>query len=332
MKYLLVGFFLFFSIESVKSHPVSISWINAKIEQKKISITYKILAEDLIYYYNPSHDENYDYEVELLKSLAYQYADFILNHLSININNGDFLNPKLININNFSSTSETINVMDMMKYEITYRIEYSFGSTQWDKLTFFKNSGNVKATVPSITFLSVFETNISLVENWELDYEQPLILVKGESPPSLKSSELTSSFFTVSSLGIRHELTIPKSTINTLLLQSQIKGTNISESVLSYLKLKNHIYNIDTKLIPQLSQIQSLTNNKTENGFVYIDIIYPTKGYPNNVLLTWSDYSWKFKWFNSEIITIDSSYTHTFSRFQPQLRIKTDNKIDFLKN
>lgn len=328
MRLTVVCLFMMCLAISARSHPVSISWITGKMEHNQITISYKIFAEDLIYYHHPEHDENYDYDVDVLKSLAKIHGELILKNFRIKYNQGDFLEAKLVAINDRSLTSGKVNVMNLMKYEITYRIEFHFNTEEWKSLTFTQNLGRHKAGIPSITFLSVFENEVVLIENGELTLEQPITLIKGEERTTLKPSELTSSYFTVSSFGIRHELTIPTETFNTLLLQSQTTDSTFTNNVINYFNIQNAVFNNAKKLTPKLAHITTLTNNDSGSGFTYVDIFYPTIKYPSNLLLTWSDYNWQFKWFNSEIITIDSLYQHTFSRYQPKLIIKPSIKID----
>lgn len=309
-------------------HPVSLSWVSGKIDGDKIAITYKILAEDLIYFHQPALDENYDFELKSLRLLTKKHGELITEYFRIKSKDGQYLEPKLIGINDRSLAGDKVNVMDLMKLDIYYRFEYHLPSDHWEELTFYQNIGSHKAALPSITFLSLYENGETLLENMELAIERPITVKPGEKQFPFKPSELTSSYFTLSQGGIRHELTIPSATFNALIMQTQPTDAPLVDRVEGYFKLRNPIFNNNSKLTPQLANITSLSNDDHDTGFMYIDIIYPTLQYPENTIISWDDYNWQFKWFNSNIITIDSLYKHTFSRYQPIIKIKSEIIID----
>lgn len=331
MKYLL-GCCLLLMGHAVWPHPVSLSWVSGKIEGNKIAISYKILAEDLIYFHQPAYDENFDFELKTLRLLARKHGDLITKYFRIKSREDQYLKPKLIGINDQSLSGEKVNVMDLMKLDIYYRFEFQLSSSDWDELTFYQNLGSHKVAIPSITFLSFFENGEALLENMELAIERPITVKKGEKQKPIKPSEFTSSYFTFSQAGIRHELTIPSTTFNALLMQSQLSDATLADRMTAYFKLRNPIFNNNSKLTPQLANISSLSNDDKSNGFMYIDIVYPTVEYPENTVVTWDDYNWQFSWFNSSIIAFDSVYKHTFSRFQPTIKINSEIKIDVGKD
>ncbi|MFC2125790.1 hypothetical protein ACFLU5_13360 [Bacteroidota bacterium] len=330
MRYIILWWIFLIGYDSY-THPVSINWITGKIEDNKIFITYKFLAEDLIYFHQPIHDEYFNYDSELLRQLATKHVDIILQSFHIKDSKNNYLKPEVITLNDHSITNGVINVIDLMKYDLSCRIEYKLIESEWTELTFIQNLGNHEVGIPTVSFLTIFENGDILVEDQELSTGQPISLKKGDKILLHEPSKLTSSYFTVSNNGVRHELTIPARTFNGLLTHSRYTGTNFSEKVVGYFRIQNPVFYNEIKLSPAVSSITSLTNNNSGNGFIYIDIRYPTTDYPDKVTLTWNDYSWNFRWFDSEIISIDSLYRHTFSRFQSKIVIDTHKKISIIK-
>jgi hypothetical protein len=179
MKQVVIVILLLGLFNPASAHPISFSWANVTIDEGKLSVSYKIFVEDLIYYHNPPHDDNYDYEVEVLRTLSKKHGQVIIDHFGIELNNKRKLKATLIAINDGSLTSDKINVMNLMKHEIHYRFEFPFDTKTWEKLTFHQQLAQHEAGIPSITFLSVYENNVALVEDRELTLQQPITLIKG---------------------------------------------------------------------------------------------------------------------------------------------------------
>ena len=98
---------------------------------------------------------------------------------------------------------------------------------------------------------------------------------------------------------------------------------SLDDQIANYFKSNNLIFGNNIKLNPELQNYKTLKVRIVDlssfnNGFIYLDILYPSQSAINQSKITWSDYNWKFRWFNAEIMGIDSMYSHTFSRFQKE--------------
>lgn len=309
------------------AHPVSINWVNATIEGERIAVKYRILCEDLVNFYRPACDEYFNYETNELKKLGVEHGRLIQEQFQI-LQNNQVLKSKLVSVNDNSLPSTQVGVMDLMKYPIVYHLVFELNDEHWESLTFDQKLGEYKSGLPTITFFSLFDDGEILVDQRELDSE-PLVLARGEKVSNKSDSELTSSYFSLSSEGVRHELTIPRTTFTSLLVQSEISGDDFVDNVIKYFNTRNNVYNDGNKLSPQLAHFSMLTNDDSGSGLIYMDIKYPMVKNPDDLKLTWNDFNWKFKWFDSKIYTLDSLYLHTFSRFQKEIMIKsslTENK------
>ncbi len=302
-------------ISSVSSHPVSLNWVNMKIEQGKISIQYKILVEDLVYFHRPQPDDLYNYSSDTLRSLASKHGGLITNNFKLFDSDQIPLKANLIAINDRSIDSDKINVMDLMRYEIIYYFEYQGLPKDWTNLFIQQKMGKGSIKIPVVTFLSAEENGRVLLEYSELDDNSQFELLRYGRNIIDNPSELTSSYFTATNSGIRHELTIPITILNGLM--GQASDNEITDTQLSnYFSVNNKVQVENSVLTPSINEFKSLIiNNK--NKFIYLDISYSSIMFPDILLIEWMDYSWQFRWLESNIIIEDSVYRHTFSRFQP---------------
>ena len=106
---------------------------------------------------------------------------------------------------------------------------------------------------------------------------------------------------------------------------------------MDYIQNHNAVYGNKKKLTPRLKHLKSLEALEEGSltgldGFVYLDIFYPAEKALQHSKITWTDYGWKFRWFQSEIQAIDSSYQHTFSRFQPAFHWKPKVRVVKVKH
>ena len=152
----------------------------------------------------------------------------------------------------------------------------------------------------------------------------------------ISPSELTSSFFTITPTGIRHELTISNAVFQGLMVQPSMGGSR-HEQAMDYFQHHNAVFGNHKKLIPQLKHLKALEaleegSLKVRDGFVYLDIFYPSEDPLQQSKITWTDYGWKFRWFKSEVQAIDSAYQHIFSRFQPVFYWKPEIRISRTEN
>ena len=319
-------------------HPVSLTWAHARLIPDKVVINFKILAEDLLYFHHPQPDEFYNYPVNELRGLAAPHGDLLIQYFYIIDENGECLDAKILSTKDNLPDRDSVNVMDLMRYDIQFKIEFTLHGAEWTKLIINQEFGDFGIGIPAVTFLSVFQDQKTLVKNVEVSPGNPFILRKGQqSQEQDKSpSELTSSFFTITPAGIRHELTLPNAIFHGLTALPP-KGASRYEQAEDYFQHHNAVYGNKKKLTPRLKHLKSLEALEEGSltgldGFVYLDIFYPAEKALEHSKITWTDYGWKFRWFNSEIQTIDSSYQHTFSRFQPVFYWKTKVRVAKMKH
>ncbi len=322
--YAILGLILFISIPGF-SHPVSLNWVEIGIEDSILIVRYKILAEDLVYFHRPGHDEYYDYDINILDSLADVHGRLILQNFRISDENGILLDHSIDYVNS-TLNGEKVNIMDLMRYEIQYRLEYKMITQDWKKLIIQQTLGTGDIKIPVVTFLSVYNGENTLLENVEVQRDEIMTIYPSGNNPRVNPSKLTSSFFTISESGIRHELTIPVKVFYSLL---GVSGSSqiTPERINSYFLKRNHIYGNEQKLKPQLSYFKTLENSRN-TGFMYMDLFYPSQTYPGEVRVTWTDYNWHFRWFDSRISANDSTFLHTFSRFQPYLQWESSIDVE----
>jgi len=322
----LISFFILATPLFSRAHPVSLSWAHARISENTITINFRIFAEDLVYFHHPQPDEYYNYDPSVLRSLAVRHSELVREYFFIT-DNEDRLKSEIVSINDQSlNQEEKINVMDLMKYEIQFKIEYTLNDTNWKRLFVYQEFGRHGIGIPSVTFLSVYANNVALVENVEVSPGHPFTLKPEPNQLNQNPSELTSSFFTISPFGVRHELTLPSSVFQNFIYQPSPDKSPFVQTT-NYFKTNNLVFGNSLKLDPELKQIKTLEMNDEDSlsiidGFIYLDIFYPADQPLNHSKITWTDYNWKFRWFDAEIMGMDSTYHYTFSRFRTDFNWK----------
>ena len=180
----------------LRSHPISLSWAHARISGDKITINFKVLAEDLVYFHQPEHDEYYNYDVASLRDLAKKHAELVLRYFFITDNTDEILASEIVSINDQSLKDDTeINVMDLMKYEIQFKIEYTLIDKDWKNLIFHQEFGRHGIGIPSVTFLSVYSNDKPLIENIEVSPGNSFNLKPSLNEVSQNPSELNQLIF-----------------------------------------------------------------------------------------------------------------------------------------
>ena len=117
------------------------------------------------------------------------------------------------------------------------------------------------------------------------------------------------------------------STFKSLLLDSGEVDHTHPDHILNYFHHHHHVRHEGQKVLPELSFTKSLMNNSTGDGLIYIDLLYPIRNYADSLKLTWDDYNWKLRWFDTQIQTGDTTLHHRFTRFQPVISIPTFNQF-----
>lgn len=333
MKLRLIGLMLFLPLVCW-SHPVSLTWANVRINGDQVSINFKVLLEDLIYFHHPEHDGYYRYSTEISKALSDVHGEIIEDYFYLTNAEGQRISLKLMAIDTKDLSEEKVDAMDLMKYSIRYQLTATLRSADWEQLIFHQEFDQHEIGIPSVTFLTAFNDGQRLVTDVAVSPGQPVTLLSSGEQVPINPSELTSSYLSITPLGIRHELTLPYQEY--VMLTGLGSPTFDSTVTLSYFGGHNPISANGLELTPELrnfTSLQSMDNGLLQpESLVYLDLYYPTDKPAQQVAITWSDYNWQWRWFDSTIMTMDSTYQHTFSRYQPTFFWeRQDSKVDLKK-
>ena len=308
---------------TVMAHPVSISWVNGRISDSQIVINYRILAEDLALYYQPSHNDHFDYSIKELQKLALSHMAFFEQFFVINVDGNSARLTKSKLVGNTLPDREFVNVMDLMKYEVLYQFIYEI-NPDWKSLSFRHRFQEIKNDLPTVCYLNLNDKQLALVENQEITSE-PLVVHRNNPVKPTNPSLQTSSFFTMGLEGVYHEFTLPSESLMSLMGISNREDIN-NISIEKYLRSsQNGVIADDGDLKVICTEYILLTN--MENSKVYMNLYYPYLKLPGRVELTWRDYDWNLRWFDSQIKTMKSSILHRFTRYQPTILFEGVHEI-----
>jgi hypothetical protein len=303
---------------ALKAHPVSISWISGRISDSEIVMNYRILAEDMTLYYHPSHNDQFDYSIKELEKLASSHMAFFEQFFIVNVdgNSARLLKSKLVG--STLPDKKYVNVMDLMKYEVHYQFIYEI-NPDWKELSFRHLFQEIKNDLPTVCYLNLTDKKLVLVENQEITSE-PLVVLRDNPVKPANPSLQTSSFFTLGLKGVYHELTLPSESLMSLMGISDREDIN-NISIERYLQSsQNRIIADSTDLKVICAEYILLTD--MENSKVYMNLYYPYLKLPERIELTWRDYDWNLRWFDSRIKTMRSSIYHRFTRYQPKILLE----------
>ncbi len=302
-----------------RTHPVSLTWANVRINGTQVSVNFKVLVEDLIYFHHPEHDGYYQYNTDTLKTLSDVHGEIIEDYFHFTDAEGELISLTMRAIDANELTGEKIAAMDLMKYSIRYQLTATLPNADWDQLTFHQEFDQHEIGIRSVTFLTAFNNGDKLVNDVEVSPDQPFTLLASGQEHLINPSHLTSSYFSITPLGIRHELTLPYEQY--VLLTGRSADAFDEVGTLAYFGSHNTVAANDLELTPELrhfTSLQSLDEGLLQSqSLVYLDLYYPIEQSADMVSITWSDYNWQWRWFDSTIMTMDSIYQHTFSRYQP---------------
>jgi hypothetical protein len=120
--------------------------------------------------------------------------------------------------------------------------------------------------------------------------------------------------------GVYHELTLPSESLMSLMGVSKREDIN-NISIETYLwSSQNKVIADDVDLKVICMDYILLTD--LENSKVYMNLYYQYLKLPERIELTWKDYDWNLRWFDSQIKTIKSSISYRFTRYQPSILLE----------
>ena len=259
-----------------ESHPISISWIHADLQEEKVVLNIRIFAEDLIYFHNLTPDETLELDVDLLQSSAKKHIDVLNKGIAILDENNNRASGQFVK-SNFSALEKTsYHVMDLNRLSLYYQFEFQL-SKDLEFITFAQNLN----AVPSISFLSISKNGNELVSQRELRSNKPFTIKRdATSIGSVEQEDFMLSYFSLSDTKVTHEITLP-----ILLLQSfvQIKSVDDLEMLEKFIT-ENSSVEVDKTIIEPEIETFSMMNESAikEGAIVNIRIAYPLKEIPNN--------------------------------------------------
>lgn len=308
------------------AHPVSLNWVKMKIAGGKVAIQYKMLAEDLVYFYKPDHDGYYNYDAETLQALSKKHGQLIAEHFDIIGEDGVSLSSSLLSIDDKNLPDDQVNLMDLMKYEIIYYLSYHKVTDDWEKLYIDQKIGKATIKIPIVTFLEVEADGQLILESSQLADDSQFELLRYGNNDIVNPSELTDSHFMATNSGVRHELTIPAGLLNRL-MGNTVANEITAQQAKAYFSRFNKVSVGGITVTPAVQSIMTL-NTDGKRSYVYLDLYYASNDYPNNLNISWADFNWGFRWLDARISIADTTYQHTFSRFQPNFRWVADPMLE----
>ncbi|MFT6866252.1 MAG: hypothetical protein ACJA08_001081 [Cyclobacteriaceae bacterium] len=320
-----IGFFLICALFTLyiraAVHPVSISWLSADLRDERVVVKVKINAEDLLYFHDIHHHSVQEIPVGTLKSYAKAHETIILKAFMLADQAGP-LQPQITSTN-FQSleSTTTIHVMDLLKYPLYYTLEFPLNETS-TLISFTQNL----IGVPAVSFLSVYKNGNTLVENIELSKSKPFIMSRDAlSIGSSREEAFMVSYFTLSDTRLTHELTLPWQLLRSFVAVDSVAQLALMEKFIG----ESSVIVVDGLEISPVVSSVTLLNDKqdlSERSLINIQISYPLNDIPKNVSLTWDNFNWRMRWFESVIDAFGEEQKHKFSRFQPQIDV--ERKLD----
>lgn len=310
-------------------HPVSITWANADIQDRKVSLSIKTTAEDLLYFHPLSPDSLFRLSQAALMDAAQQHTSIIKAGFFILDQNKDPL-PVTIVSSNFNSlkSKKEFDVMELLKYPLYYKMEFELADNV-DLLVFHQALS--ESGLPSVCLLSISKNTNSLVQNIELSEHQPFSI--GRDAVSIGSpSEVNFmlSYITLTDTEVLHELTLPMALLKTFV---SIKDKEFNEAVkiIEQFISENSTVEVNKSTIDP-DAITLVFQNETEalmndQSLVNIRVAYNLKSFPNEIGISWNSFNWKMRWFKSLIDAFGTQVEHNFSRFQPRFEMKREMKL-----
>jgi hypothetical protein len=276
-------------------------------------------------YHHPRHDGLYNYPTSDLISLLPNHLELLLENFFITGEDGNSLPISIRQTNKEQLDTEHIALMDLMKYSVTFVLHVPI-DPDWKELTFHQEIATHEAGIPAVSIISVYRDGQSLIENYEISEGNPLKLYPYGNVQETDPSKLTSSYYTITPSGTRHELTIPASVLLEMMQIRNFPDTDAIPEIQQYFTRHNPILANYERLVPSVSHMIYLDDKNS--SMIYLDLCYPSEAPLDSVRINWEDFTWKFKWMESEIYTIDQVYRHTFSRYQPSFIWRSKTPID----
>lgn len=311
-------------------HPFSVSWGTADIQEKKVSLSIKVLAEDLLYFHHVQYDSFFIVTKEKLLQAAHDHIKIIQAGFPILDQNKEKLKSSMVG-SNFSSleSKNEYGIMELLKYELYFQLEFELSSTS-ELLTFqqvLNSSG-----VPAVTMLTVKSNNNPIIQNYELSKDHSLTIGRyAISVGTPSESTFMLSYITLSDTKISHEMTIPFALLKTFITLDD-RSVDTLKIFKEFFASNSTVEINNTTIEPVLTNLTFQSDSKdliNDFTLVNIHVEYSFKSIPKDVEISWNNFNWKVRWFKSLINSFGESDEHNFSRFQPTY--KTNRKIEVKK-
>ncbi len=320
-------FFILFLLGSLSGfskalHPVSITWINADLQDDRVQITIKVSAEDLLYFHDLEHDSQTDISRENLLSAAKEHQQVLIDAFVLSDQDGKHLIGRSTYAD-FSAVGKTsINVKDLTNTTLRYQFEFLLTSD-----TEFLTFNLYLFGIPAVSFVTLTKNGNTLINQREIRSDKPLTIKRDALSFGKEDDQhFMISYFTVSDTRVTHEITLP---LNLLRSFIQLDDFEDLDAVKTFIA-ENSSIEVDDEIIAPIVETFTLLNGENasqDQSLVNIQIAYPLHSIPSHVLLKWELFNWKMRWFESIIDAFGLEQKHNFSRFQMEKEIFRDSLL-----
>lgn len=325
MKIIGACFLIIFSVVEVCAsalHPYSVSWVNADLQEDKISLSIKITAEDLLYFHQLEMDSLFNIKADVLKKAAEDHAQIILSNFFIQDQNKKQLPSKITNISLSSiQGKKQLDVMELMKFPLVYYLDIELNETT-ELLTFYQTLGN--DGVPAVSTLSITKNGNLLVSNIQISNENSFAMARDAISFGDKAEmNVMLSYIKLSDTKVSHELTIPITLLNSFIELNEADPEDNLTAIKEFMGSNSDVIINGIVLKPSVEALNIQNGIKDivdDNTLVNIRISYSLKSLPREIAISWKSFNWKMRWFESLIDDFGIQKEHTFSRFNPSFK------------
>lgn len=325
MKIIGAYFLIIFSIVEASSgalHPYSVSWVNADLQEDKISLSIKITAEDLLYFHQLEMDSLFNIGADILKKAAQDHAQIILSNFFIQDQDKKQLPGNITNISLSSiQGGKQFDVMELMKFPLVYYLDVELYETT-ELLTFNQTLGN--DGVPAVSTLSITKNGNMLVSNVQISKENSFTMARDAISFGDKTEmNVMLSYIKLSDTQVSHELTLPITLLNSFIDFNAVDPEDNLTSIKEFMDSNSDVIINGQILKPTVEALNIQNGIKDiidDNTLVNVRISYSLKSLPKDIAISWKSFNWKMRWFESLIDDFGIEKEHTFSRFIPTFK------------
>jgi hypothetical protein len=331
MRLTILILFVLFStcLRANEVHPYSITMVHVDLQDKKIVLTIKTNAEDLLYFHKLEFDSALKINGHELRAAAQSHRKIIETGFYILDQHKKPL-PGTLASTDLSSLDgiAAFDIMSLLKYPLSYTLEFKLNDGT-ELLEFHQELGT--AGLPAVSFLTISRNNNMLVQNIELTKDKPFIMVRDAvSVRSPDENTFMVSYITVSDSRVVHELTIPIEILKSFVSFGNTNQDSLLNAMKKFISESSSVEINNTLIQPEITAL--IVGNESsvqygENSMVHLRIEYSLTDLPKEVTISWENFNWKMRWFKSMVDAFGEKSEYNFSRFQPTLEVERNVKL-----